>query len=133
MRTQPCTAQIRQGRLRKAEQFIAAAGLVRDLAAEDEDIADAYVTLCVHAGIASADVICCTRLAEHAQGENHNEAIGLLRQADRDAAKHLSTLLNLKTKSGYSYTPVTPDEFKRAGRAVEALIETARRGAREAP
>ncbi len=133
MRTQPCTATVQRGRLRKAEQFIEAADLIRDIAEEHEDIADAYVTLCVHAGIASADVICCTRLGEHAQGENHNEAIGLLKRADRGAAKHLSTLLSLKTKSGYSFTPVTPDEFKRAGRAAESLIETARRGARGLP
>jgi hypothetical protein len=112
--------------LRKAEQFIEAADLIRDLEEEHEDIADAYVTLCVHAGIASADVICCARLGEHAQGENHNEAIGLLRKADKDASRHLSTLLNLKTKSGYSHTSVTPDEFRRAGRAAEALIDLAR-------
>jgi hypothetical protein len=61
VRTQPCTAAIRQGRLRKAEQFLRAANLVRD-------VADAYSTLCVHAGIAASDVICCARLGEHAQG-----------------------------------------------------------------
>jgi len=36
-----------------------AAGMVRDLVDENGDVADAYVTLCVHAGIAAADVICC--------------------------------------------------------------------------
>lgn len=61
MRTQPCTATIRQGRLRKAEQFLTAPGLA------------------------------------------------------------------LKTKSLYSHTPVTAEEFKRAGRAAEALVEAARR------
>jgi len=83
--------------------------------------------LCVHAGIAASDVICCTSLGEHAQGENHDEAIGLLAKADKDVVKHLRTLLNLKTKAGYSHTRATPDEFKRAGRAAEALVEKARR------
>lgn len=127
MRTQPCSAAIRQGRLRKAEQFLAAADLVRDLAEEYEDVADAFATLCVHAGIAASDVICCVRLGEHAQGENHSETIALLKTADPTAAKHLSALLALKTKSGYSHTAVTPEEFKRAGRAAEALVEAARR------
>jgi hypothetical protein len=77
VRTQPCTAAIRRGRLRKAEQFIEAAGTVRDLADGHEDVADAYVTLCVHAGIAASDVICCASLGEHAQGEDHGEAVGL--------------------------------------------------------
>jgi hypothetical protein len=45
----------------------------------------------------------------------------LLKKADKDAAKHPDTLLHLKTKSGYTHTPVTAEEFKRAGRAAEAL------------
>jgi hypothetical protein len=71
-------------------------------------------------------VICCARLAEHAQGESHTEAIALLKTADKPAGKHLSTLLGLKTKSGYSYMPVTAEEVKRAGRAASALLEAAR-------
>ena len=127
MRTRPCTAAVRQGRLRKAEQFLTAADLVRDLAREHEDVADAYVTLCVHVGIAASDVICCARLGEHAQGENHNDAVTLLKTVDKVAGRHLSTLLALKTKSAYSHTPNTPAEFTRAGRAAEALAEAARR------
>jgi hypothetical protein len=48
------------------------------LADEAADVADAYVTLLVHAGIAASDVICCARLGEHAQGDNHVEAVALL-------------------------------------------------------
>lgn len=126
MRTQPCTALIRQGRLHKAEQFLSAAELLRDLAEGHDDIADAFATLCVHAGIAASDVICCAQLGEHAQGENHSETIALLKTADKAAAGHLSALLALKTKSGYSHTPINPGEFKRSGRAAEALVEAAR-------
>lgn len=53
VRTRPCTVGIRRGRLRKADQFMEAANLIRDIADEYEDVADAYVTLCVHAGIAA--------------------------------------------------------------------------------
>ncbi|EMD23315.1 hypothetical protein [Amycolatopsis azurea] len=113
--------------MHKANQFIEAADMIRELADGHEDVTDAYVTLCVHAGIAASDVICCARLGEHAQGENHDEAISLLTQADRECAKHLRTLLKLKTKAGYSHTPATADEFKRAGRAAQTLVETARR------
>ncbi|MEU3770350.1 hypothetical protein AB0E55_35260 [Amycolatopsis keratiniphila] len=113
--------------MHKATQFNEAADMIRELADEHEDIADAYVTLCVHAGIAASDVICCARLGEHAQGENHDEAISLLSRADKEIAKHLRTLLKLKTKAGYSHTPATVDEFKRAGRAAQTLVEEARR------
>jgi hypothetical protein len=128
-RTRACRQEIRRSRLRKSGQFLDAADLVRDLAEEDGEIADAYVTLRVHAGIAAADVICCARLGEQAQGEDHNEAITLLGRADRDSAKHLRTLLtmNMKTKAGYSHVPANADECKRAGGAAETLVETARR------
>jgi hypothetical protein len=127
VRTRPCNARILRGRLDKAEQFMAAAGMICELVDEHGDVADAYVTLCVHAGIAAADVICCAGLGVHAQGEHHDEAVGLLARADKEVARHLRTLLNLKTKAGYSHTPATTDEFKRAGRAAEAIMERARR------
>jgi hypothetical protein len=127
VRTKPCNVTILRGRLHKAEQFMTAAGTVRDLVDENGDVADAYVTLCVHAGIAAADVF-----AAPAWGSTHKvsvmiEAIGLLMKVDRDAAKHLRTLLGLKAKAGYSHTSATADDFKRAGRAVETLVEKARR------
>lgn len=68
MRVRPCEGSVRRGRMNKATQFIEAADLVRELADEHRDVADAYVTLCVHAGIAASDVICCARLGENAQG-----------------------------------------------------------------
>lgn len=111
----------------KAGQFLDAAILIREMAGENVEVADAYVTLCVHAGIAASDVICCLTLGAHAQGESHADAVGLLAKANKEAAKHLSTLLKLKTKSGYSHTSPTADEFKRAGRAAEILVEQARR------
>lgn len=127
MRTKPCSASIAQGRLNKANQFITAAETIRDIAGEDEEIADAFVTLCVHAGIAASDVICCSSLGKHAQGESHDEATTLLASADKDAAKHLRTLLRLKTKAGYGHVPATQDEIKKADRAADALVEKARR------
>jgi hypothetical protein len=104
-----------------------AANVIHEFADQDEEIADAYVTLCVHAGIAASDVICCINLGQHAKGESHSDAVELLNRTEKDVAKNLSTLLNLKTKSGYSHTPVTVAEFKRAGRAAAALVEGARR------
>lgn len=118
-----------RGRLAKAEQFWEVAGLVRDLANEQDpsEIGDAYVTLCVHAGIAAADALCCAGLGEHAQGENHNDAVQLLAKVDVEAGRALRALLGLKTKAGYSHTSATAEEFKRAGRSAEALVMQARR------
>jgi hypothetical protein len=110
-RSSPCTPEIRRGRLRKSGQFLDAASLIADRADEEAEIADVYVTLCVHAGIAASDVICCARLGQHARGEDHNEAAALLNKADSASAKHLRVLLSMKTKAGYSHSrqlPTTP-------------------------
>ena len=125
-RNRPCTPQVREGRLAKANQFAAVAMDVADLAAEAREVADAYVTLLVHAGIAAADVICCARLGEYAQGSNHNEAIALLKTADPDSARHLETLLKMKTRAGYGHMPASQDDLKKAQRAGDALLKTAR-------
>jgi hypothetical protein len=69
----------------------------------------------------------CARLGEHAQGDNHTEAVALLRKADSESARHLQVLLGMKTEVGYSHTSTTDAEAKRAGRAAEVLLEVARR------
>ena len=102
-----------------------AADLIGTLADDASDVADAYVTMCVHAGIAAADVICCKRLGEHSRGEDHSAAVNLLRTADPDSAKQLSVLLGMKTKAGYSALPVSATDHKRAGRAAHSLVEAA--------
>ena len=62
------------------------------------------MALRVLAGITASDVSCCAR-----------------------AARHLSTLLGMKTKTEYSHSIVTVDEAKKAGRAAEALLDKAHR------
>lgn len=126
-RTTVCDAATRAGRLAKARQFINAADTIEALAEEAADVADAYVTLCVHAGVAAADVICCARLGKYSRGENHASAVELLDRASSQDAKHLRTLLGMKTKAGYTAVPVSGSEHTRAGRAARALIEAAGR------
>lgn len=121
-----CPKHVRAGRFRKATQFDQVARDVLALADEDDDVGDAYVTLLVHAGIAAADVICCAALGKHATGSNHNQALDLLRQADSSSTKHLKTLLDMKTKAGYTAVASSADDIKRASRAATALIAAAR-------
>ncbi len=126
-RTTDCDRATRQGRLAKANQFMAAADIVLDLTDDDPaDLGAAYVTLVVHAGIAAADVICCARLGRYSRGENHNEAIDLLGSIDKKLANDLSVLLGMKTRAGYSALPITQDDQTKAGRAVDRLMSAAR-------
>jgi hypothetical protein len=124
----PCDEATIAGRLRKAEQFMDAAETIRELAGEGDDVGDAYVTLCVHAGVAAADVLCCIALGEYAHGDDHNAAVAHLtkvRPDGRDLGNSLRTLLSMKTRAGYSHQPVSATQLKRAQRAAERLLNTA--------
>ena len=126
MRTAQGSEEIRLGRLNKAVQFQKVALDALDLAEEHHEVADAVATLCVHAGIAASDAICIARLGHFAQGQDHSEAAGLPRTVDATAAKHLTTLLAMKTRAGYGHHAVTTEQLKKATRAMSALLELAR-------
>jgi hypothetical protein len=125
MAEKKCTGAVRAGRLRKAREFRLAAELLEESASGRNDLADAYVTLCVHAGIAATDVICCRRLNVHHQGESHEEAIALLGRVDRQLAGDLATLLRKKTAAGYSERVSSAADRKQARRAMERLVDAA--------
>lgn len=115
------------GRRRKMEVFVAAAeALLLFEGQDDPDVADALVSLRVTAGIAAADVICCSRLGRHATGRNHAEAVALLRQVDATLANHLRRLLNMKPKAQYGALAVSAQELRTSGRAADALLAAAR-------
>ena len=54
------------------------------------------------------------------------DAVALLAKVDQAAAKHLDALLKLKTVAGYGTTTISADRVRRATRAMEALVESAR-------
>ena len=128
-KTRKCDEATISGRLHKAEQFMESAETIREFADTEDDVTDAYVTLCIHAGIAAADVICCIALGEHVQGDDHNEAVSHLSKV-RPGGSHLGnllrTLLTMKTRAGYSHESVTSRDRKRAQRAAERLLSSAR-------
>ena len=119
-----CTAVIKAGRLAKAQQFLLSAQTIATII-DDQTIADAYVTLCVHAGIAAADAICCARLGVHNNSENHGVAVSLLRKVDDKLARDLEVLLKMKTRSGYGSVLTVATDQKRAGRAATSLVRAA--------
>ena len=121
IRTVDADKRVRAGRLSKAKQFLQVADDARELA-QDDEVADAVVTLYIHAGIAAADAICAAALGKHARGESHQQAIRLLETVDREASRQLKTLLGMKTRAGYGYDPVSGEDLIRAARAAQALV-----------
>lgn len=98
-----------------------------DLAEDAVEIGDEHVTLCVHAAIAAADTLTAHRLKLYSTGDQHAEAVALLRRAQPDGhelAGHLSALLGMKTKAGYTHRPAR--ERIQAGRRAHALVDAAR-------
>lgn len=125
MKSRQCGPEERRGRMRKAREFFDAAAAIASGEEGGDQSNDALVTLYVHAGIAASDAICCARLGVHASGENHAEAVELLRSAVGPTARHLQALLSLKSKAGYSHVRVTGTDVKRAQRAAEHLLDAA--------
>ena len=104
----------------KAEEFWTAA------CETDTLHSDAVIQLCILAGIAAADVICCVRLGEHADGQAHTAATGLLAKVDPKLARSLETLLSQKTDSAYRDKPSSSAKRRAAKRAAEDLMVAAR-------
>ena len=123
--TEKCSSHDRKGRMEKARQFSIATSLLDQFVDDDRDLGDAYVTLCVHAGIAAADVLCCARLGVHASGQDHAAAAALLDRVNTELGKDLRRLLGLKTKAGYGATRSGPADRKSAGRAASRLVDAA--------
>lgn len=118
-RTRPCSTRTRRGRAKKAQEFLDIALLV------GAEYPNGCVSNAILSGIASSDVICCVRLGEHAAGEEHQQAVELLRRAHEQAAKHLDRLLRRKSQSAYSDLSSTPKHAEQALRDAGALLEIA--------
>lgn len=128
-RIRECDERLAAGRLRKAEQFLDVAETIRDLADDEADVGDAFVTLCILAGIAASDAICCRALGHYVQGDDHNQAIAELAKAGPNGkalSNDLRALLQMKNRAEYEARPVTADQRKRAWRRAESLVEAAR-------
>jgi hypothetical protein len=115
---------VQQGRLATAKQFLRVADDARELS-DGEGVADACVTLYVHAGIAAADAICAGALGKHARGQDHQDAIALLASVDKQASSSLGVLLGMKTRAGYGHDPVSGKKPVTAERAARSLVERA--------
>ena len=117
----------KNGRLLKAREFASTASVLFDDATRNSDHGDAYVTMAIHSGIASSDVICAAKLGEYSAAESHSAAVALLKKANPDAAALLSKLLSLKTKSAYGHRAVTAAEVRSAECTHKKLLDLAER------
>ena len=113
-RTRIVSASQARSYVAKANEYLAAAANELDAGRPI-----AATSLAIHAAINAADAVTGMRIGRRAAGQDHDEALKMLREAGQDGAeveRNLARLLPLKTKTEYE-----PDDIPRAeaSRAVE--------------
>lgn len=120
------TAEITRERRTRAIEFWQSAEDLRDLDGDGNSIVSLYVL----AGVAASDAICGARLGEYAQGENHADALAVLKRADPTLVASLQRLLSRKTEWPYGGAGVSASRIESARAAATRLVEAARRSTR---
>jgi hypothetical protein len=126
-RTSACTPAQGRSRLEQAESFLVAAELVLS---DDTNSATPGVAaaLAVLAGIAASDAACCARLRKRPRGQDHKEAVNLVRTVaphGEDMAKDLGRLLAAKDESHYGVSLVDRAKARRLVGYARRLTELA--------
>lgn len=116
------TADVRV-RAAAARKFLEVAQMV----AEEDDTSYRLVcaSLAVLSGIAASDAICGQVLKQRSRGQDHHQAVEMLRTVRNagPAAKALSTLLDIKDAAQYGTDGLPADKTAHALRAAEAVVD----------
>lgn len=126
-RTQDCGNHEAQAKLRRAEQFMEVATLIRD--EPDPDWASAAAALAILAGISASDAACCKALGRRARGQDHHDAEALLELIEpggKNAANAMRRLINLKDEAHYGFYNMAAQDLKSAFTQAQRLIRFAR-------
>lgn len=126
-RTQVCGNREAQAKLRRAEQFMEVAGLIKD--EPDPDWASAAAALAVLAGISASDAACCKALGQRSRGQDHHDAEALLELIEpggKNAANAMRRLINLKDQAHYGFYNVAAQDLRSAITQAQRLIRFAR-------
>lgn len=127
MEANGCDEQERAERLDKADRLLAAAEALL-VVLDDLDLDDAYVRLCLQAGLAGADVLCCRGLGARASGRNPVQAITLLGRVDEPASDRLRLLVSMQAKAEFRAGAISAEDRRSAEQAAAALVAAARSG-----
>lgn len=125
-----CDLAAAQVRIRQAESFLVVAELVLEQP-EDQSLALTSVAaaLAVLSGIASSDGACCTALGQRARGQDHQQAVDLLktvRPEGDEMARDLRRLLAIKDKAQYGVLVVSRGDATSAAGWARRLLQAAK-------
>jgi len=134
-RTGSCSKDDARNRFKRAESFLVVADLVlgerTETPEQDDDInlSGVAAALAVLAGIAAADAACCHRLGTRSRGQDHAQAIDLVKQIvphGDDLARDLDRLLDLKDNSHYGILGVSDSDARKAVEWAHRMIDLTR-------
>lgn len=123
-RTGTCSPEDAAKRLADAQKYLEVAELIIDDKPQDTS-AGVSTTLAVFAGIAAADAACCKALGEHSRGQDHREAIALVKQVEpggRTAATALTRLTRIKTDASYGLGYISQTQGTQALKQARSLV-----------
>ncbi len=123
VKTAPCGQREYMKRLRDARKHIELAEIANS--EPHAESKNAAVACAVLAGIAASDAACCKALQVSSRGDDHVEAVELLRKirpGGESAARDLARLVALKTPSQYGFDDVAVSDAKAAIRRALSLI-----------
>lgn len=127
-RTAACTRADAVRRQDQARKFLEVADLVEAEARREAASANVAASLAVLAGIAATDAACCAALGRRSRGQDHRQAIDLVREVSPggpEAARHLQRLLDLKDSAHYGVITLGATELKTALRTARGLVDFA--------
>jgi hypothetical protein len=125
-RTTPCARADAVRRQEHAEKFLEVAELVDGESDEVAASANLSASLAVLAGIAASDAACCAALGRRSRGQDHRQAIDLLREVSPggpEAARQLQRLLDLKDSAHYGVITLSGEALKAALRGARGLVQ----------
>lgn len=131
-RTQHCSREHARKRIQDARKFLEVAELVDDEPAVVS--AGVSASLAVLAGIAASDAACCAALGLRSRGENHDEAVAVLRRVRgaSDAANAPQRLLRIKNDAQYGLGTINKAKRQAALRHAGKLVDFAERALADA-
>lgn len=133
-RKDDCSKADARSRLRRAESFLVVAEMVLGEQVETPATDDAInlsgvsAALAVLAGIAAADAVCCYRLGIRARGQDHAQAVDLVKQVvphGDSLARDLDRLLDLKDNAHYGILGTADSDARRAVDWARRMVGTA--------
>ncbi len=129
-RTAGCDAGVAKARLRQAESFVYVSELVLGEQGDDAlPLRGAAAALAVLGGIAAADAACCARLGRMHRGQDHAQAIDLVRTLEPDGkqlANDLARLLAIKDNVHYEAIVISPSDASAAVDRARRMVDIVR-------